>query len=47
MVINMSNKKNNQRNNFPFSNEVKLMKDEFKRLTPQCKLSATPKPSFP
>lgn len=31
MVIKMSNKKNNQRNNFPFSNEVKLMKDEFKR----------------
>lgn len=27
----MSKKNKNQRNNFPFSNEVKQMKDEFKR----------------
>ena len=27
----MSKKNKNQRNNFPFSNEIKQMKDEFKR----------------
>lgn len=28
----MSKKKRNNKNNFPFSNEVKLIKDEFKRM---------------
>ena len=28
----MSKKRNNKKNNFPFSNEIKQMKEEFKRM---------------
>lgn len=28
----MSNKKNKKKNNYPFKNEIKLMKDDFKKL---------------